>query len=152
MRRALLFSLFQIQLRWLGIVPRFCNQDTFALATIGRPADTRRIMSSYNWWAWWDLRRCVWIYWLHFSLNVLEPRKLWQKKPEEPLGTSLNAPAWWPLSQIHLADILHVWTPQRHLREHWDGGQFGIDSLQVLDWWSPFRLNRGVLNRTCALG
>lgn len=75
-----------------------------------------------------------------------------KKRLEELLGTSLKAPAWWPLSQIHLADILHVWTPQRHLREHWDGGQFGIDSLQVRDWWSPFRLNRGVLNRTCALG
>lgn len=66
-------------------------------------------------------------------------------------SSSWNAPAWWPLSQIHLADILHVWTPQCHLREHWDGGQFGIDSLQVRDWWSPFRWNCRVHNRTCAL-
>lgn len=96
--------------------------------------------------------RRVQIYWLHFRLNVLQPRNLWLKRFKELLGTSLNAPAWWPLSQIHLADILHVRTPQCHLREHWDGGQFGIDSLQVRDWWSPFRLNRGVLNGTYALG
>lgn len=83
---------------------------------------------------------------------VREPRNLWQKRLEELRGTSWNAPAWWPLSQIHLADILRTWTPQCQLREHWDGGQFGIDSLQVRDWWSPFRLNRGVHNRTCALG